>query len=255
MRFATRFRSEIVGIGETIVSQNFMKLLTSKCYCYLRVTILSFIIILKASHRSHVFLITRIHLSLECLIHLLSCYDIKPGIQNKSGLIPILDKAILKIRILRIRWNKSPPRPYSFTLLIAKRFYSPVSLICILIRHRKKMGERSVSLFARWNLVRAADTRAEEVDSTPRRSKLLDVYTYISCVPSWRVTRYRLRERLRVPLYTYSTSHENASVVGMLPRNENEEKIWRIQTSNVFNRNTTNDFSSLVKNSKKQTAV
>lgn len=86
------------------------------------------------------------------------------------------------------------------------------------------------------------------MDSTPRRSKLLDVYTYISCVPSWRVTRYRLRERLRVPLYTYSTSHENASVVGMLPRNENEEKIWRIQTSNVFNR--TNDFRPLVKNSK-----
>lgn len=51
LRFATRFRSEIVGIGETIVSQNFMKLLTSKCYCYLRVTILSFIIILKASHQ------------------------------------------------------------------------------------------------------------------------------------------------------------------------------------------------------------
>lgn len=112
------------------------------------------------------------------------------------------------------------------------------------------MEERSISLFARWNLVRATDTRAEEVDSTPRRSKLLDVYTYISCVPSWRVTRYRLRERLRVPLYTYSTSHENASVVGMLPRNENEEKIWRIQTSNVFNRNTTNDFRPLVKNSK-----
>lgn len=70
----------------------------------------------------------------------------KPGIQNKSGLIPILNKAILKIRILRIIWNKSPPRSYSFTLLIAKQFYSPVSLICILIRHRKNGRTQYFSL-------------------------------------------------------------------------------------------------------------